>query len=60
MKHKKLILMAINVKEKTRINGAKLSTMKRQKVKNDAKPKKKSRCSPMFWLEPRRKGKIST
>ena len=41
MKHKKLILMAINVKEKTRINGAKLSTIKRQKVNNDAKPKEK-------------------
>lgn len=38
MRQKKHILMARAAKEKTRINGARLSTMKRQKVKNEAKP----------------------
>ena len=40
MRQKTLILMARVAKEKTHIDGARLSTMKRQKVKNEAKSKK--------------------
>lgn len=49
MRHKKLILIARAAKEKTHINGTRLSTLKSQKVKNEAKPKKTHRCRPTFW-----------
>lgn len=40
MRQKKLILVRRAAKEKTHINETRLSTLKRQKVKNEAKPKK--------------------